>query len=81
MSITKDFLPPYEFSEHEQNHIKFLLSDPAVVKYLKSLAQEDSRELLELGILDMSVEAIARRHTFLTGKLVVISTLLSIHKS
>lgn len=78
MSLTSQFLPPLEFSEHETEHIAFLLSDPAVVKYLKSMAQEDSRELLELGTLGMSDEAVARRHTLLTGKLVVISTLLSI---
>ncbi len=81
MTLTSDIILPIEFSEAEQKLLKHLFSDPVVIKYLKSLGQESSRELLELGILDMSDEAIARRHTLLTGKLLVVSTLLSIHKS
>lgn len=67
-----------EFTEGENTILKITFSDPTVIKYLKALGQNDSKELLTLGILDMPAESIARRHSLIAGKLLVISTLLSI---
>lgn len=71
-------LPTTELTENEILEVKKHLLDPVVVKYLKSLAVEDSKELLTISALDMSDKEIANRHIFVSGKLAVTTTLLSI---
>lgn len=71
-------LPATELTESEILEVKKHLLDPVVVKYLKSLAVEDSKELLTISALDMSDKEIANRHIFVSGKLAVTTTLLSI---
>ncbi len=78
MSSIEYIFPSSSLSDSEQNHLAGIMRDPVLLKYLKLLATEDSKELLGLGVLDMPDIMIARRHSFLSGKLAVISTLLSI---
>jgi hypothetical protein len=77
MSINA-ILPVQELNEAEENELKCILCHPIFTKYLRILGTEDSKDLLSLNILDMSDKEIANRHHFLSGKLAVISTLLSV---
>ena len=77
MSIEIIF-PTSPLSEAEEQQLLLAFSAPIVVKYLKPLATEDSKELLGLGVLDIPAESLARRHSFVSGKLSVVQTLLSI---
>ncbi len=78
MSSIEYAFPSIKLTEQEEKDIISTFSSPVVQKYLKSLTTEDSKELLSLVNLDMSDESLARRHTFLSGKLAVLTTLLSI---
>lgn len=71
-------IPTSAITEAEEKELLITFSQPLVQKYLRILGMEDSKELLSLNILDMSDEDIANRHHFVSGKLAVISTLLSI---
>ena len=71
-------IPFNPLSEAEETELLRIFSNPVVTKYLRSLGQEDSKDLLSLGILDMPAEGIARRHSYISGKLSVVQTLLSI---
>lgn len=71
-------IPVNTFTEGEETILRVAFSDPTVVKYLKTMGQNDSKELLTLGVLDMPAESLARRHSLIAGKLSVIQTLLSI---
>ena len=62
----------------EQEHIAIKLSDPIIRKYLKLLAIEDTKELLGFPVFDKSAEEVVRVHATVQGKLLVLSTLLSI---
>lgn len=73
-----NIIPTEVLLPHEIILLKEKLSDPLVQKYLRILGLEDSKDLLSLDILDMSDKDIANRHHFVSGKLAVISTLLSI---
>lgn len=66
---------------HELILLEEKLSDPLIQKYFRILGTEDSKDLLSLDILDMSDKDIANRHHFVSGKLAVIETLLSIKVS
>lgn len=77
MSLESLF-PTVELTDAEILDIKSHLTSLTVIKYLKSLAVEDSKELLSLSALDMSDEGIANRHIFVSGKLAVLTTLLSL---
>lgn len=70
--------PSTKLTEGEIFDVMSHLSSPSVVKYLKSLAIEDSKELLSLGTLDMTDREVMLRHIFVSGKLAVTTTLLSI---
>ena len=75
MSID-NILPVHPLTEAEEIEITKAFSSPAVIKYLRILGTEDSKELLSLRILDMPAVEIANRHHYVSGKLAVISTLL-----
>lgn len=79
MSLDSLF-PTTELTKEEIIEVKKHLSNPVVTKYLKSLAVEDSKELLTMSTLDMSDKEIANRHIFVSGKLAVTTTLLSIQE-
>jgi len=65
-------------TEAEQEHIAIKFSDPVIQKYLKLLAAEDTKELLSFPVLNKSAEEVVRVHATVQGKLLVLSTLLSI---
>lgn len=73
--------PSVSFTEDEISTLAYMFSDPLVVRYLKSLGVEDSKDLLGLGVLDLPAESTVRRHSFSAGKLAVITTLLSISQT
>lgn len=77
MSIESLF-PSVTLTKPEEVELMNHLTSPVVQKYLKSLAVEDSKELLTLGVLDMPAQAIANRHLLVSGRLEVLTTLLSI---
>lgn len=77
MSVNKIF-PSIQLTEAEIVELQTHLSAPVVVKYLTALAVEDSKELLTFNALDMPAQDIANRHLLVTGKLEVLTTLLSI---
>lgn len=81
MSITSELFPVIAISDAEQAELKRIFSQDVVVKYLRALGREDSRDLLDLSALDLPAEAIANRHILITGKLQVVATLLSISSS
>ena len=78
--IDNIFLPE-SLLPHEIILLTERINDPLIRKYLRILGTEDSKELLTLGTLDMSDRDIANRHHFLSGKLAVVATLLSITPS
>lgn len=77
MSINH-IIPSIQLSEPEEKELCNIFSNPLVQKYLRILGTEDSKDLLSLSLLDMLDREIANRHHFVSGKLAVISTLLSI---
>jgi hypothetical protein len=78
MSSITNIVAPEELTPQEEIVVKAALSDPVVRKYLRILGVNDASELLTLNILDMAPESIANRHHFVSGKLAVYSTLLSL---
>ena len=77
MSI-EDIFPATEFSVTEQNLIAEAFANPLVKKYLKSLAAEDTKELLALSATHLDKDRLAAAHATVQGKLQVVATLLSI---
>jgi hypothetical protein len=77
MSISS-ILPLVELSPPEIDIIVETFSNSVVKKYLRSIAIEDTKELLELSALSKPTTEIATAHAIVQGKLSVISTLLSI---
>lgn len=77
MSIEFMF-PTLELSPEEAEIITTVFSTPAVRKYLKLLGTECSKELLALTALNETPESLAKKHTLVSGKLEVLTTLLSI---
>lgn len=80
MSIESVF-PTTTLTDGEILDVLSHLTAPTVVKYLKSMTMEDSKELLSLSALDMSDKELANRHIFVSGKLSVLTTLLSLRSS
>ncbi|AEI70968.1 hypothetical protein [EBPR podovirus 3] len=78
--MLEQILPEHEVIPAEQEHLLALLTDPVLRKYLKGLAIECSKDLLELPILSETPESVHKKHLLVSGQLLVISTLLSIQK-
>ena len=70
--------PPITLTDTEQELVAQALSTPAVQKYLRSLARNDSNELLAISSVTTDATVIANMHSVVQGKLQVIATLLSI---
>jgi hypothetical protein len=70
--------PTSELSADEESLIIEIFSHTTVKKYLQILGANDSKELLTLPILDETPDSLARKHTLVSGKLAVITTLLSL---
>lgn len=79
--LIDQIIPPESLLPHEEILLLEKINDPLIRKYLRILGVSDSKELLTLGTLDMSDRDIANRHHFLSGKLAVLATLLSITPS
>lgn len=77
MSI-EDVFPAMAFSKTEEDIITEIFSNPVVKKYLRIMALEDSKELLELSATSNDKDKLFIAHATVHGKLQVISTLLSI---
>lgn len=77
MSI-EDIFPIIELSKGETQTIIEVFSNPTVKKYLRSMAAEDTKELLSLASISKTSTEIATAHSIVQGKLFVLSTLLSI---
>lgn len=74
----EDIVPITTMSPPEIDLIAETFSNPVVKKYLRSIAIEDTKELLELSALSKPPIEIATAHAIVQGKLSVLSTLLSI---
>ena len=72
--------PSIILTDGEIIELKKVLTSPYLRKYLQMLATEDSKELLALSSLDLSDKELANRHILVSGKLAVLTTLLSICK-
>lgn len=81
MSAISTIVVPEVLTTPEEIEIIQLFASPVVKKYLRILGVNDASELLALNVLDMSETSIANRHHFVSGKLAVYSTLLSIQPS
>ena len=80
MSLTSQILPDHTLTPVQVDHLTTVFNDPTVRDYLKGLARECSRDLLELPILSETPESVHKKHLFVSGQLLVLSTLLSISK-
>lgn len=78
MSAIATIVVPEELTKQEEAEIIKIFSLPVVKKYLRTMGVNDASELLSLNVLDMSETSIANRHHFVSGKLAVYATLLSI---
>jgi hypothetical protein len=78
MSSISTIVVPEVLTPHEEAEIAALFALPVVKKYLRTMGVNDSSELLALNVLDMTDSSIATRHHFVSGKLAVYATLLSI---
>ncbi len=78
MNILDEVFPPSELSEPESLLLVEIFSNPVVRKYLQILGANAGKELLSLPILDETPESLAKKHILVSGKLDVITTLLSI---
>lgn len=81
MSSINSIFPPVVLSETEEVLIGELFSNPLVKKYLRVLAQNDSKELLGIPLQSNSAESIVVAHATIQGRLQTIVTLLSIGDS
>jgi len=81
MSAISTIVVPEVLSTPEELEIIKVFASPVVQKYLRIMGVNDASELLSLNVLDMSETSIANRHHFVSGKLAVYSTLLSIKPS
>lgn len=70
--------PSSELSIEEESLIIEVFSNETVKKYLQILGANAGKELLTLPILDETPDSLARKHTLVSGKLDVITTLLSL---
>ena len=77
MSINT-LLPSDILSVTEETILSEIFANPTVSKYLKLLAKEAAKELLELSAIRKPAEEIAYAHENVRGQLAVLSTLLSL---
>ena len=77
MSIHSIF-PETPFTDTEEEIVIQCMQTPALQKYLRKIALEDTKELLALSAVSTDPDRIARAHATIQGKLQVIATLLSI---
>lgn len=75
MSAIDQAFPPESFSSLDQEFLATTFNNEVIQKYLRSLAKEDAKELLELPFTDPKL---VEKHAFVAGKLAVLTTLLSI---
>jgi len=80
MSI-EDVFPSTSWSKTEEDIVIQSFSNPAIKKYLRKLALEDTKELLQLSAIATDNAALVKAHAVVQGKLQVIATLLSIEES
>lgn len=78
MQAVNLLLPSSEFHEAEQLELKKIFSEPLVARYLRHLAVEDNKELIEISVLDMPADYVVRRHTMVQGRMSAYATLLSL---
>lgn len=78
MSSITTIVVSEELTKQEEAEIVKIFSLPVVKKYLRTMGVNDASDLLSLNVLDMSETSIANRHHFVSGKLAVYATLLSI---
>lgn len=76
-----NIFPPIELTDTEIDVVVEHLSNPAVMKYLKSLGQISAKEGLTLSISAMTSDQIAMAEARVQGRLETLATLLSISKS
>lgn len=67
-------------NESEQDLLVEIFSNPTVRKYLTILGTECSKDLLSLAVLNETPESLSRKHILTTGKLEVLTTLLTIQR-
>jgi len=77
----EDIFPATNWTKTEEDIIIQSFSNPAIKKYLRKMALEDTKELLQLSAIATPNEEIVKAHAVIQGKLAVISTLLSIEES
>jgi hypothetical protein len=77
MTVT-DIFQQTTISKTEIDIIIEVFSQPVVVKYLKTIAQNDLLELATLSITERADNEVAKKHALIQGKLSTIATLLSI---
>ena len=80
MSI-EDVFPSTSWSKTEEDIVIQSFSNPTIKKYLRKLALEDTKELLQLSAIATDNAALVKAHAVVQGKLQVIATLLSIEES
>ena len=78
MQAVNLLLPLDSFHESEQLELKEIFSNPLVARYLRHLAVEDNKELIEISVLDMPADFVVRRHTMVQGRMSAYATLLSL---
>ena len=78
MNVLDKIIPIDSLDLAEEDILFEIFSNPIVKKYLRILGSNASKELLSLPILDETPESLVRKHTLVSGKLAVITTLLSI---
>lgn len=78
MNILDTVFPSQELSKSEEELITEVFSNPVVRKYIQILGANASKELLSLPILNETPDSLLKKHVLVSGKLEVITTLLSI---
>ncbi len=78
MNPIDEVFPVRELSDKEQDLILEVFSNVVVKKYLQILGRNAGIELLTLPVLDETPDSLMHKHTLVSGKLAVITTLLSL---
>lgn len=78
MSLDNIFPPASPLSQTEEDVLAEIYNSPVVLKHLRGMALNDTKELLALSAITSDKERLAQAHAVVQGKLQVIATLLSI---
>lgn len=73
-----NLFPTPPLSPEEEALIYEVFSNATVRKYLHILGAESAKDLLSLPVLNETPESVLNKHTLTSGKLEVLTTLLSI---